>query len=39
MPLLARVVAAPDTWSLGIPLIPDGGALGDPVLVIIPPVA
>jgi hypothetical protein len=36
-PLLARVVADPDGWSLGIPLAPTDGAVGDPVLVIVPP--
>ena len=36
-PLLARVVADPDRWSLTIPLVPTGGSVGDPVLVIVPP--
>jgi hypothetical protein len=36
-PLLSRVVADPDAWSLTIPLAPTGGAVGDPVLVIVPP--
>jgi hypothetical protein len=36
-PLLARVVADPDGWTLTIPLVPTGGAVGDPVLVIVPP--
>jgi hypothetical protein len=35
--LLSRVVADPDAWSLSIPLAPTGGAVGDPVLVIVPP--
>jgi hypothetical protein len=36
-PLLTRVVADPDAWSLTIPLAPTGGAVGQPVLVIVPP--
>ena len=32
-----RVVADPDRWSLTIPLVPTGGSVGDPVLVIVPP--
>jgi hypothetical protein len=35
--LLTRVVANPDSWSLGIPLFPTGGAVGQPVLEIVPP--
>jgi len=35
--LLSRVVADPDGWSLTIPLVPTGGSVGDPVLVIVPP--
>jgi hypothetical protein len=36
-PFLSRVVAEPDAWSLTIPLAPTGGAVGEPVLVIVPP--
>ena len=36
-PLLGRVVADPDRWSLTIPLVPTGGSVGAPVLVIVPP--
>lgn len=36
-PLLARVVTDPDGWTLTIPLVPTGGSVGDPVLVIVPP--
>ncbi|HMO00796.1 MAG TPA: hypothetical protein PKD59_15400 [Miltoncostaeaceae bacterium] len=36
--MLARVVADPDAWSLSISLVPTGGSVGDPVLVIVPPV-
>jgi hypothetical protein len=35
--LLTRVVASPDGWALNIPLVPEGGSAGDPVLVIVPP--
>ncbi len=36
-PLLSRVVTDPDHWTLTIPLVPTGGSVGDPVLVIVPP--
>ena len=35
--LIAQIVSSPDGWALDIPLTPEGGAPGDPVLEIIPP--
>jgi len=37
--LIARIVASPDGWTLDIPLTPPGGAPGDPVLEIVPPLS